>query len=109
MARILCDVIHRRILGVVNAGVFLTYLPATFEWFSSRRRRQPANSIGSKAFRIFGYSLHILIIIPIAIIMSLGPFFSPLAGVKIVQKVNGFALLFYQQLDRLTASMAPPL
>jgi hypothetical protein len=104
-------------LGVVNVGVWLTYLPATFEWFSSRKRSQgqvaeypqPADSIGSKAFGIFGYSLHILIILPIAIIMSLSPFFTPLAGMKIARKVNGFVLLFYQQLDCLTASVAPPL
>jgi len=70
------------LLGLVNLGLWLAYFSAVFGWLSKR-----SETTSSNKSRKFWHSAQILIILPIAIIMSLGPFFSPFIALGLRQEV----------------------
>jgi hypothetical protein len=92
--------------GWVNVFIFYLYFSYAFGWLDPRpyRRNMEMHNLGqndeeirqpdappnpilnSRAFDHVWEAVHILIILPIAIIVSLGPFFSPYIGIKIAQR-----------------------
>jgi hypothetical protein len=88
-------------LGCINIFVFYLYFSYAFGWLDPRRylrdaeihnlgqddegMRQP-DSRPNRAFNRAWEAVHILIILPVAIIVILGPFFSPFIGLKIAQR-----------------------
>ncbi|KAJ7581011.1 hypothetical protein C8J56DRAFT_958806 [Mycena floridula] len=69
--------------GCVNILVWILYFPAAIAWPAKQSNRP---WIASKTFRYCWYLVHVAVILPIAIILSLGPFCAPSIGVKIAQK-----------------------
>jgi hypothetical protein len=81
--------------GCVNIFVwFLLYLPVAWKWISPNgkstnvRPHQSEKPIYSSHRLWWWWALHALVVLPIAVIMALGPFFSPSIGVKLAQKVS---------------------
>jgi len=73
-------------LGLVNLGVCLRYIRYVWGWFRFTSPRRP------RILRYFvKYFLRFLIIV-LAVIVCLGPFFAPLIGLKIAQGVSGYII-----------------
>jgi hypothetical protein len=67
-------------------------------WYAQSARPPARTRVGNGATRssIIYYAWHcarILVFLPVAVILGLGPFFSPFVGVKIGQKVSWFQLV----------------
>jgi hypothetical protein len=80
------------VLGCVNIFMWYRYCAYAYGWYSNDGpTRVPYRRAGwgnrSRAFNVSVIGMHILIILPFAIFMCLGPFFSPWLGLKIAQRL----------------------
>ena len=94
--------------GCVNIFAWFCYFAAAFGWLSERnpppyQARYPVKPVSEpqtqsfttklRTSKVFGAEfifVHIFILFPVAVIMALGPFFSPFAALPIVQRVREF-------------------
>jgi drug/metabolite transporter (DMT)-like permease len=68
--------------GVINSFVCGIYVVKAYKWF---RERRPGMAT---VFVVLWYMTHVLIVIPIILVLWLGPFFGPSAALRPAQRVR---------------------